>query len=747
MSSCVAELDSTLTSMLELKPPGVSGAKISSLTTLCNSNVQSESVLIQKIYAHFKKAPGNKKLGVLYVVDSVTRQWLEQARKAGQTLGPSASDGTFAAGVNHVTELLPALMADILSVAPEDQKVRSLETILTSTAVTTLVEYKHAWLNGVGGTAKIKKLIEIWERGNTFPANMLNTFKEKLNAPNAGQSTTPTGSPPQNVTALTGNTNNPMGIATAAASAGQPQDTNSILANLQALAKLSNTNAPAPAGVPNQSTNSNNVSYPQAAFPQNVQSAVNPVSSMQPAPQAVNAPTPVSNGVYSYGGGFPQNLFPAGQANTINTQQQPAIPQNGAGGGAPDALQQQLSILQALKVQGIPESQWPALLSVLMASTNPVAAANQAQPTGIGGGRDDSSRDHRNGYDQYNVRSPTGGRYGDRPRSRSRSPRGWDRRRDDSPRRNRRDSPVYGEYSGGNRDRDRDHGGRRGGRGDHDNRGGRRNRGRSPDRFRRSQSPRRDYELPPPPAQKWVEYDPSVPKGKIKVYSRTLFVGGVTTSEDSLRSIFSAFGNVQTCIVNTDKRHAFVKMLSREEAVRAKDGMEHYRHGDMQLRTRWGVGFGPRDCSDYQTGISIIGIDKLTDADRKWMVSAEYGGTGGKPIADGLCVEEPDIEIGAGVSSKAISRRMQTDKSGSAGPRSSREPPTQGRYRQPERRENHERENSNNNVQVPPTVPSFNFQLPMMGSLPFNMPPGVQLPPGFVMPGQNQNQPPPPGAA
>ena len=34
------------------------------------------------------------------------------------------------------------------------------------------------------------------------------------------------------------------------------------------------------------------------------------------------------------------------------------------------------------------------------------------------------------------------------------------------------------------------------------------------------------------------------------------------------------------------------------------------------------------------------------------MLSAEYGGTGGKPIEAGLVVEEPDIEIGAGVSSK-----------------------------------------------------------------------------------------------
>ena len=90
-------------------------------------------------------------------------------------------------------------------------------------------------------------------------------------------------------------------------------------------------------------------------------------------------------------------------------------------------------------------------------------------------------------------------------------------------------------------------------------------------------------------------------------------------------------------------------------------------------QTRWGVGFGPRDCSDYQTGISIIPIHKLTDADRKWMLTAPFGGSGGRPIVTGLCVEEPDIEIGAGVSSKAISRRMQTDKSGNQGPRSTKE--------------------------------------------------------------------------
>lgn len=62
---------------------------------------------------------------MLYVVDSVTRQWVDQARKAGQPSGTAATDGTYAAGVNRVTELLPVLMSDIIQSAPEDQQVRS----------------------------------------------------------------------------------------------------------------------------------------------------------------------------------------------------------------------------------------------------------------------------------------------------------------------------------------------------------------------------------------------------------------------------------------------------------------------------------------------------------------------------------------------------------------------------------------------------------------------------------------------
>jgi len=81
-------------------------------------------VLIQKLYTHFKKAPPTHKLGVLYVVDSVTRKWTESAKLAGQPINSAAQDGTFAAGVNRVQELLPVLMNDIIQTAPADQKVR-----------------------------------------------------------------------------------------------------------------------------------------------------------------------------------------------------------------------------------------------------------------------------------------------------------------------------------------------------------------------------------------------------------------------------------------------------------------------------------------------------------------------------------------------------------------------------------------------------------------------------------------------
>jgi hypothetical protein len=56
------------------------------------------------------------------------------------------------------------------------------------------------------------------------------------------------------------------------------------------------------------------------------------------------------------------------------------------------------------------------------------------------------------------------------------------------------------------------------------------------------------------------------------------------SSEQELRNIFERYGKVQTCIVNKEKRHAFVKMISRADAVSARDAMEKNRAPDSALR-------------------------------------------------------------------------------------------------------------------------------------------------------------------
>lgn len=512
-------------------------------------------------------------------------------------------------------------------------------------------------------------------------------------------STTPTGTPPQSAVALAGN-------AFAASAPAPAQNVSDILKGLASFAP-SNTAQQAPAPVPTPAPLNMN-SYPQGMPVNGTSVQFPPVGGQQGnlggANQNMQA-NPLA--ALLAGGGLAQHQQPP-QQPAYGMPPQPPQPAPGMPGVDPNMMKQ-LAILQQLKAMNVPQEQWATLLPFMMSQAMPpqpgAAAAmpmpntqGQFPPMQYGGVQADQSRD---GYET--IRSPGG-----RERRRSRSP-GYGRRDESPPR--RRDSPTYGRYGEEQRDA-----GRRGGR--ERERGGR-NRNRSPDRFRRSPSPRRQASAPTGSGNDtdWgyiprnMSIDPTLPKDSIRVYSRTLFVGGVTCSEDELRRIFSAHGRVQTCIVNIDKRHAFVKMLTREEAIRAKEAMEHYRTDSMQLRTRWGVGYGPRDCSDYGTGVSVIPIGRLTDADRKWMLSAPYGGSGGEEIKGGLTVEEPDIEIGAGVSSKAISRRMQTDRSGQHGPRSSRDQGGQGGGR----RRGGDEDNPNN-MPVAPQVPNYGFNFTNMGN-------------------------------
>ncbi|OHW98413.1 RNA recognition domain-containing protein [Colletotrichum incanum] len=764
----VAALEAALKAISDYKAPGVTGTRIAAMTSICVENVQYESVLIQKLFTYFKMATPPYKLGILYVVDSVIRKWLEQARSRQQVSDENAADGTYGAGAHRLTMLMPNLIDDLLRALPEGYK------------------------------DKLHKLIEIWRKGSTFPTEMIESFQSKLDATPASaptQSYTPEGSPPPDLVERMGY-NKPVVPPPAPAPMPAPDATN-ILANLQNLARASqqqgqngiqgqNQGQPQYGGQSHnngQHQNGNhNYSQPQAPaqtqsnsqVPINLQNLLSRLQSVTPQQQPAPVP-PINSQQFPYSmppftSGTPTTSAPASfplpsaqpqpqpQPQSVGMQfpslpqmpqmpqwpQMPQMPQPPA--GVPLSSTQQMAVFQTLLNQGITADKFAAMLAAVNGGQNgaaPVASTAPAAPVSSGpsaahnyytsgqvyGGSAQSTANldqHR-----YNNRARSPNRH--QGRSRSRSPgRHWDPR----------------SSSRGRHDNGTDYGHRSPDRGRHDSRDSR----RDSDYRQRSPPPSRDggpsNSSRHGSNDKWIEYDQSLPAGHIKVLSRTLFVGGVNSMpERQVREIFSRYGKVQTVIVNKEKRHAFVKMISRPDAVRAKEAMEklaeEQQHSDIQsLRTRWGVGFGPRDASDYSNGVSVIPIELLTEADRKWMLTAEYGGSGGRPIVPGLVVEEPDIEIGAGVSSKAISRRMQTDKSGNHGPRStrggrdaSRDDP--GRWRRSRdrdhRRDDHRDDKKLSGANAQPLPQQFPFGI---GTLPNGMP---AYPPGFTFPASKGN--------
>ena len=223
-------------------------------------------------------------------------------------------------------------------------------------------------------------------------------------------------------------------------------------------------------------------------------------------PQAQNAAQAALQGALNGAGGqasgFPNNPAPAA-----------------AGAGLDPKVQQQLVLIQTLAAQGIPIDKITSIISQVMGANNNTPAIPSAVPPQIPQPgqssypppvghwqppHQDDSRDPSS-YHHDPLRSPN------RDRGRSRSPpRHWNPR--DSPRGRGKDRGYeYGRNSPGR--------GRDGGR------------DRGSDYRQRSPLGRRGQSTPdrePLPEEKWVVYDSSMPSGHIKVYSRTLFVGGVT---------------------------------------------------------------------------------------------------------------------------------------------------------------------------------------------------------------------------
>jgi protein NRD1 len=240
-------------------------------------------------------------------------------------------------------------------------------------------------------------------------------------------------------------------------------------------------------------------------------------------------------------------------------------------------------ILQALQAGTISQEQGLQVLNMLAAAQNGGLPVPPAQPTAT------LQAPHVQNGAQTDRFEQNGSRF----RDRSRSPE-YNRRRQ-SPRRSppaRRDSPTYGVYDpnagpDGNAMNHQDRGDR--GRGRGRNRGGRNDHNEY--RQRTPPPPRRgsggdDSKAYQNGSPKFIDWDRTLPRDNIKVFSRTLFIGGATGTEPEIRSIFSQFGKVQSCIVNQDKRHAFVKMLTRPDALAAKAGMDSIQDPNALAKAR-----------------------------------------------------------------------------------------------------------------------------------------------------------------
>ncbi|GAB7365408.1 hypothetical protein MBLNU230_g6486t1 [Neophaeotheca triangularis] len=682
----IDDLDALLASLNALKPPGASKNKISTITQLCVTNIQAELQITQSLYRAVKKAPATHKLGPIYIIDGVLRQWIELGKRAGQNVNAKRRDidaGTYAAAIKRLSELTSPLMEDLFKALPQDQR------------------------------KKVESILSIWEKGGTFSSQQISEFK------NMYQKSLEGGDPSQGLSQQ-----GPAAVDTTSAAANtalQPSvsqtndDAAAARLNGQKFTAPIRTTMNTPPGFPSGDVASmlpsrpqNNQGYNQqndSGFQQPQQySQRAPLSNAQPATQA---PTQDLNSILS-------SLSNMAQAQTPQHQPQPtqapppqtsAPPQmdlaamfNQANGGQgpqhqqyqPPHQQQSYAPPQSAGLYGAPPYQAPSYNGYppqpppsipqqysaappppqQAQSQDPIAQLRGLLPPGV---LNDQTKLvaalkllkdlQDNGVPMESWGPVIAAMDTDKiqnGRDRSRSPQ----------RRNTggRGSPVYGTYeeiAAGKAAEERSR--------NRNERNDRRFRQRSPLRHSpahntyQHQNNNSHASNTGAPQPKTILHDPSLPPNTIKVLSRTLFVGGASGTEAELTRLFSRFGAVQTCIVAREKRHAFVKMTTRQAALTAKTGMQALQDaGDREIlsiarQTKWGVGFGPRECCDYGKGESIVPIGKLTEADLKWLHTAAYGGTGGRQLEGGMVLEEPDIEIGAGVSSKAMSKRVMPD--------------------------------------------------------------------------------------
>ncbi|CAI5759966.1 unnamed protein product [Candida verbasci] len=557
----INSFNTILKELQDLPPPGVSGSRIKKLTDIAlqNFNEDNESKIVTSLYSNCKSINSKNKLGMLYVIDSIVRKYKDEADKNNLEISSNSEEGTFASAVFKISELIESIVDDALE--------------FTVDPATNL---------------KISKLIDIWDKYETFPSDIIKNIKIKH-----FPSYTPPGTPPKTSVEPIKPKNNAQ------------NESNSILASLASLASLA----------------------PKSSTPPSAHSDVNPNPSQQQTQQHKNVET---NNILSQLSALAGNNNTT-TTNTNNNNNEQISLQQVQTASPPAANNEQLilNMLQQMQGQNVAQSQVPE--------------NNYRSSRDTSVAKRDRSRSPRRTSRPAPSPSIASLKQNLQHLKQIKAQQQQQQQQQQFPAVNRQNSiqnspPIQNQSA-----------------------------------FVSPQEMGGELNLPGTAhyRPRDVGFDPSCAQGAIKVLSRTLFIGGVPKGMDerALAQVLRPFAEIQSVILNSERKHAFVKVYSRQEAEQVISNFN--KDNSLPLRTRWGVGFGPRDCCNYQHGISIIPIQRLTDADKTWLVNSQWGGTGGQPISSGMCVVEPEIQVGAGLSSKALSQKMPTNSSRN-GPKSNR---------------------------------------------------------------------------
>ncbi|KAG5440400.1 hypothetical protein PCK2_000533 [Pneumocystis canis] len=695
--------ESILQGLWQTRPPGVSGSKIQRLTQIAVQNVKMvHTMWIQRddgnalnglydlllskgchitlefeckngyervndarkdsgkmamlLYKHFKKTPGTHKLGVLYVLDSVARAYQDLAR--GEDAVPE--DGTFAGGLQQLTQLLESLMNDMMLYAPAEHR------------------------------EKVRKLVNIWEKAATFPSGLLlrlrsTHFAEVLQTTSI-ESSGPVGTiADQRESSMEQKS---QLISSSNASMNSCLSSMPVTLAVQVLTQMAQK-------MQTESQTGHLTGQPTG------QPTTSPsIGTGDILPGSTNTSTVFNNtGFVNNISGVTASLADSRTASNQGLASSAQLP--------PDTLQaQQIALLQLLSQQGVSVAQIQSIIQhvqskflnevsstpstfnntqTIPGSTPPILSTLDKMPACVVETppisqhsssmiQNPTTLQHTLVYNQHlavptshssSARDSQGGVSGgipSEPLTDSQVPglsRPSLRQRDSRESLSRLIRPLEdrGKSKGVSRQRNqrsvsplatRIH---LGASTTHTAPPGSYDRV-STDVVSSSESL---YALPQQSCSlKCYLRDPSVAEDSIK--------GSI--SQEKLQNMFSYYGDVQSCILNYAARHAFIKMYRRKDAEAARAGLETYVYGDtiIRVRTKWGVGFGPRDCSNYTTGVSVIPIRRLTEVDRRWCIYAEWGGTGGLPLQGGFVMEEPDIEVGTVINSKATNKRSSQNR-------------------------------------------------------------------------------------